>query len=64
VLQDEVFYPARDNLEEFVDELLSLLLGDVGLPSQPFPQLLRPREFVGQWLRRPAFLGQLLLLGV
>lgn len=64
VLEDEIANAVGDDLEQFLDQLLSLLQGDVGLATQLLPKLLGPGDGVGIGLGGLALLLERLLLDV
>lgn len=47
VLENEVADAASDDAVQFRNQLLSLLLGNMGLEAQSFPDLLCPLDFIG-----------------
>lgn len=64
VLEHKVLHTAGNDVEQFLDQLLALLLLDVRLQAQLLPELLGPLDDVGVRLRGFALFGELLLLGV
>jgi hypothetical protein len=62
VLEDKVLDSAGDDLKQLRDELLPLLLLDVGLQPELLPQFLRALDNIGVGLRGFALLDELLLL--